>query len=136
MFKDDTAFAHYSGVCSQCQKTQYDSNKNINLWDCSRSIWDKSPATRRYSKNQSIQQWTKALLCQQSNKQCSTCKVNLVLYITFNPLPFFVPFIIYQIELKLLRRITIQGQRYQLCGIIYKARFHFTSRSILGNGQV
>ena len=39
-------------------------------------------------------------------------------------------------EMKLLRRITIQGSRYQLCGIIYKAGFHFTCRSILQNGQV
>ncbi|KAI0069493.1 hypothetical protein K474DRAFT_1610051 [Panus rudis PR-1116 ss-1] len=32
--------------------------------------------------------------------------------------------------------MTVQGCRYQLCGIIYKAGFHFTSRCILQNGQI
>lgn len=73
---------------------------------------------------------------QSSYKTCPDCSADIVLKISFNQLPYFLPLVIHSVNINMTQYITIQDQKYRLCGLIYFGDFHYTCQIVDRDGRI
>lgn len=123
-------------MCTKCDIVLTSEPKNMVMWHCVPANWKKSAYTSGSYRYASLQSWIPVMLKQPLRKKCSQCQGNLEGHTTYHEFPSFIAFEVGRVSLKFDTVITLQEQKYRLCGIIYHGGFHFTSRIISDDGSV
>ena len=107
------------------------------VWECSKTVWKDAPRKPSKSyKDKTMQQWLDALMLQTSYKTCPQCEVDIVLSASFVHFPYFIPFVVHNVNIKMSQDITIEGKQYRLCGLVYFGHKHYTCQIVDKDGRI
>ena len=69
--------------------------------------------------------------------KCNACSGKVVEYRKYRKnMPYFVTYVVQQVDVQVDASLNIQGIKYALCGLVYSGHEHFTCRVIDHSGGV
>lgn len=137
MLKTSTDNLKIIRECRQCRFQNEPRYKSQLYWECTINVWkDHSKKVGTY-KDRYIQDWVNVFALQDINRACEHCGGQVGEYSKYREnMLRFVAYNISGVSVKVNPSLIIQGTKHRLCGLIYSARWHFTSRTIDHNRSI
>ena len=129
-------------VCETCGErnaatSQHSDIYSFSLFQCATRQWNKRYNRQKVIKQRTADHWLQANLQETTRFKCLTCHGDIYSELVFKQIPQFICFYLNKnIAVKWTHLLTMKGNKYRICGLIYFGSFHFTSRSVSPNGDV
>ena len=125
--------------CVRCKSVQQEDRPEIAMWQIHKDSWMSSASRAGSYKTATVTNWIRALCCQKNDAVCRACKDKTVRQLVLMKPPAFLMIAAapaQKIKVAWEQFIKVDDTEYQLCGLIYLAKWHYTARIITEDGNI